>query len=132
MSTSSSRPTVSIPALFDSEEPLFLTPAVPDASANFEVDDSGYGVPPLPFFDARATAHPLASLMQRIRLTGDLSGFRKRVYVYATKWEGESPFGATFERVRNDPSWTTHVLDGAHNLMRDCPADLLRILIDAG
>jgi pimeloyl-ACP methyl ester carboxylesterase len=93
------------------------------------VDDSGYGVPPLPFFDSRATAHPLASLMQPIRLTGDLSRLRRRVYVYATKWEGESPFATTFDRVRRDPSWTTHVLDGAHNLMRDCPGDLLRILL---
>jgi pimeloyl-ACP methyl ester carboxylesterase len=93
------------------------------------VDDSGYGVPPLPFFDSRATAHPLASLMQPIRLTDDLSRFRRRVYVYATKWDGESPFAATFDRVRRDPSWTTHVLDGAHNLMRDCPDELVRILL---
>lgn len=96
------------------------------------VDDTGYGVPPLPFFDSRATAHPLASLMQPIRLSGDLSRFRRRDYVYATKWEGESPFAATFERVRRDPSWTTHVLDGAHNLMRDNPDDLVRILLAAG
>jgi pimeloyl-ACP methyl ester carboxylesterase len=96
------------------------------------VDDTGYGVPPLPFFDSRATAHPLASLMQPIRLTDDLSRFRRRVYVYATEWDGESPFAATFDRVRRDPSWTTHVLDGAHNLMRDNPDDLLRILLDAG
>jgi pimeloyl-ACP methyl ester carboxylesterase len=93
------------------------------------VDDTGYGVPPLPFFDSRATAHPLASLMQPVRLTGDLSRFRRRDYVYATKWEGESPFAATFERLRDDPSWTTHLLDGAHNLMRDCPHHLLRILL---
>jgi hypothetical protein len=73
----------------------------------------------------------LASLMQRVRLTGDLSRFRPRIYVYATKWDDESPFAATLERVRRDPSWTTHVLDGAHNLMRDCPDDLLRILLDA-
>ena len=94
------------------------------------VDDTGYGVPPLPFFDKRATAHPLASLMQPIRLTGDLSRFRRRVYVYATRWEGGSPFAPTFERVRRDPTWTTHDLDGAHNLMRDCPDDLLEILLD--
>jgi pimeloyl-ACP methyl ester carboxylesterase len=95
------------------------------------VDETGYGVPPLPFFDVRATAHPLASLMQSIRLAGDLSRFRKRVYAYASKWEGESPFATTFNRVRRDPTWTTHVLDGAHNLMRDCPNGLLRILLDA-
>jgi pimeloyl-ACP methyl ester carboxylesterase len=96
------------------------------------VDDTGYGVPPLPFFDDRATAHPLASLMQPIRLTGDLSRFRRRDFVFATKWDGDSPFAATFERVRQDPSWTTHVLDGAHNLMRDNPDDLVRILLDVG
>jgi pimeloyl-ACP methyl ester carboxylesterase len=95
------------------------------------VDNTGYGVPPLPFFDSRATAHPLASLMQPIRLSDDLSRFRRRDYVYATKWDGESPFAATFDRVRNDPTWTTHVLDGAHNLMRDCHDDLLRILLAA-
>lgn len=49
------------------------------------VDETGYGVPPLQFFDERATAHPLASLMQRIRLSGKLSRFRRRDYVYATK-----------------------------------------------
>ena len=95
------------------------------------VDDTGYGVPPMSFFDSRATAHPLASLMQRIRMTNDLSRFRKRVYLYATKWDGQSPFAETYDRVRRDPSWTTHALDGAHNLMRDCPDDLLRILLAA-
>jgi pimeloyl-ACP methyl ester carboxylesterase len=98
---------------------------------NTAIDETGYGVPPLPFFDPRATAHPLASLMQPVKLSGDLSQFRRRVYVAAAKWEGESPFKATFERLRDDPSWTTHVLDGAHNLMRDNPDDLLRILVDA-
>jgi pimeloyl-ACP methyl ester carboxylesterase len=96
------------------------------------VDHTGYGVPPLPFFDSRATAHPLAALLQRIKLTGDLSRFRRRDFVYATKWDGESPFAATFERVRHDPAWTTHVLDGAHNLMRDNPDVLVRILLEVG
>ena len=32
-----------------------------------EVDDTGYGVPPMPFFDDRATAHPLATVMQPLR-----------------------------------------------------------------
>jgi pimeloyl-ACP methyl ester carboxylesterase len=97
-----------------------------------DVDETGFGIQPLPFFDERATTHPLASLMQPIRLQRDLSRFRRRDFVYATKWEGESPFAATLERLRNDPSWNTHVLDGAHNLMRDNPDDLLRILLEAG
>jgi pimeloyl-ACP methyl ester carboxylesterase len=94
------------------------------------VDDTGDGVPPLPFFDPRATAHPVASMLQPIRLSGDLSQFRRRDYVFATKWDGESPFLRFFEHARDDPSWTTHALDGAHNLIRDNPDDLLRILLD--
>jgi pimeloyl-ACP methyl ester carboxylesterase len=95
-----------------------------------DVDDTGYGVRPMPFFDPRATAHPLPSLLQRIRLTGDLKTFRRRDFVYALKWPGDSPLRASYERVRDDENWTIHELDGAHNLMRDNPDDLVRILLD--
>jgi pimeloyl-ACP methyl ester carboxylesterase len=97
-----------------------------------EVDDTGYGVPPMPFFDSRATAHPLASFLQRIKLSGDLNRFRRRDFVYALKWPGDSPLRPSYDRVRDDPNWNVHELDGAHNLMRDNPEDLLRILLDAG
>ncbi|MGV0744746.1 alpha/beta fold hydrolase [Mycolicibacterium sp. XJ870] len=95
-----------------------------------DVDATGFGVPPLTFFDERATAHPLASLMQPIRLTDDLSGLRRRVYVYATQWDGEPPFAATFERLRKDPSWTTYALDSTHNLLADHTDEVLQILLD--
>lgn len=96
-----------------------------------DVDDTGYGVPPMPFFDARATAHPLASFLQRIRLSVDLNRFRRRDFVYALKWPGDSPLRPSYERVKDDPNWHVHELEGAHNLMRDNPDDLLRILLDA-
>lgn len=96
------------------------------------VDDTGYGVPPLPFFDPRASAHPLASFLQPIRLTGDLRRFRRRDFVYALDWPGDSPLRPSYERVRDDDAWTVHELDGRHNLMRDKPDDMLRILLDAG
>lgn len=95
------------------------------------VDATGYGVPPLPFFDPRTTAHPLAALLQPVRLQGDLSAFRRRDYVYAKGWPTQSPFAPTFERLRNDPAWVTHALDGAHNLMRDNHDELVRILCEA-
>jgi pimeloyl-ACP methyl ester carboxylesterase len=96
------------------------------------VDGTGYGVPPLPFFDARASAHPLASFLQPIALSGDLRRFRRRDFVHALGWPGDSPLRPSYERVRDDPTWTTHELDGKHNLMRDNPDDLLRILLDTG
>jgi len=94
------------------------------------VDDTGFGVPPMPFFDDRATSHPLATVMQPLHLHGDLNRFRQRVYVYALDWPGESPLRPSYDRVRCDPNWITHELDGRHNLMRDNPEDLLRILLD--
>ena len=96
-----------------------------------KVDDTGFGVPPMPFFDDRATAHPLATVLQPLRLQGDLNRFRRRVFVYARDWPGESPLQASYDRVRTDPQWISHELDGRHNLMRDTPDDLLRILLDA-
>ena len=93
------------------------------------VDESGFGVPPLPFFDERATSHPLASVLQPLRLDGDTARFRQRTFVYALGWPGESPLQRSYERVRNDPSWVVHELDGKHNLMRDKPDELLGILL---
>jgi hypothetical protein len=51
--------------------------------------------------------------------------------VYAAGWDGESPFTPVYQRLREDPSWTTHALDSGHNLMRDAPQDLLKILLEA-
>ncbi|GAA0320511.1 alpha/beta fold hydrolase [Actinoallomurus spadix] len=95
-----------------------------------DVVDTGYAVRPLPFFDPRATAHPLASLLQPLRLTGDLAHVRRRAYAYAAGWEGPSPFTAVYERLRDDAAWTTHALPSGHNLMRDVPQDLVRILLE--
>jgi pimeloyl-ACP methyl ester carboxylesterase len=94
-----------------------------------DVDDTGYGVSPMPFFDSRATAHPLASFLQRIKLAGDVNNFRRRDFVYALKWPRDSPLRRSYERVKDDHNWNIHELDGAHNLMRDNPDDLLRILL---
>ncbi|MET0701082.1 MAG: alpha/beta hydrolase [Mycobacterium sp.] len=96
------------------------------------VDHTGYGVPPMPFFDPRATAHPLASFLQPLRLSGDLGSARRRDFLYALQWPGESPMQLSYDRVKDDPGWTTHELDGKHNLMRDTPEELLRILLDVG
>ena len=94
-----------------------------------DVVESGDAVRPLPFFDARAMPHPLASLLQPLRLTGGLARVRRRVYVYAAGWDGDSPFTPVYERLREDASWTTYALDGGHNLMRDAPADMLKSLL---
>ncbi|WP_431045745.1 alpha/beta fold hydrolase [Streptomyces sp. P1-3] len=95
------------------------------------VGETGYTSAPLPFFDPRATPHPLASLLQSVRLAGGLDRYRSRDYVYATGWDGQSPFTALHERLRDDPAWRTHAVASGHNVMRDAPDELLRILLAA-
>jgi len=95
-----------------------------------QVEENGYATPPLPFFDARATPHPIASLLQPLRLTGDLAHIRRKDYVYAAGWDGQSPFTPVYESLRRASGWRTHALASGHNMMRDAPAHLLRILLD--
>jgi hypothetical protein len=49
--------------------------------------------------------------------------------VYAAGWADESPFTLFYHRFRDDPLWTAHALDSGHNIMRDAPEDLLKILL---
>ncbi|WP_377342647.1 alpha/beta fold hydrolase [Plantactinospora siamensis] len=95
-----------------------------------DVDETGCASRPLPFFDARATPHPIASVLQPLRLTGDLGHVRRRDYVYAAGWADQSPFTPIYRRLSTDPGWTTHPLAAGHNLMRDAPAELSEILVD--
>ncbi|RVX38645.1 alpha/beta hydrolase family protein [Nonomuraea polychroma] len=95
-----------------------------------DVVETGEAVRPLPFFDPRATPHPLASLLQPLAITADTTRVRRNVYVYAAGWAEQSPFTGTYQRLREDPSWTTYALGSGHNLMRDAPQDLLKILLE--
>ncbi|MFF0489391.1 alpha/beta fold hydrolase [Nocardia sp. NPDC004068] len=88
----------------------------------------GLGVEPLPFFDARATPHPLASLVQRVRLSGAEHRFRRRDYVYATRFPG-SPFTPTYERLLADPGWRVHAVESGHNVLADGTALMTEILL---
>ncbi|MFK0255139.1 alpha/beta fold hydrolase [Streptomyces sp. NPDC090445] len=94
--------------------------------------ENGYTSAPLPFFDPRATPHPLASLLQAIRLEGDLGRFAAKSYVYATQWPTPSPFTGLYERLSGLPDWRTHAVDSGHNVMRDAPEELLKVLLEHG
>lgn len=95
------------------------------------VGRDGYTSEPLPFFDPRATPHPLASLMQAVRLDGGFDRFERLDFVYATAWEETSPFEAVHRRLSDDAAWHVHSVASSHNVMRDAPGELLKILLDA-
>jgi hypothetical protein len=91
-------------------------------------EHDGYCVAPPPRLDPRATPQSLASFVQRLRLVNDIPLEIKRTYVYLTGWRG-SPFGPTYERLRDDPRWTIHVRASAHDIMREAPDELAQILL---
>ena len=91
---------------------------------------TGVLVDPMPQFDARATGHPLASLVQRITLTGAHHDVAVKHYALAAHpaWTPFSPFGPVAERLRADPTWTVHDLPTTHNVLADGPDVLVGLL----
>jgi pimeloyl-ACP methyl ester carboxylesterase len=87
----------------------------------------GWSVAPPAGLDPRATAHPLASLLQRIRLAGAPEPTCRRDFVYLTGWRG-TPFAGTYERLRHDARWHVHTLPTGHDVMAQDPDQLVKIL----
>ncbi|MGZ4561416.1 MAG: alpha/beta fold hydrolase [Mycobacteriaceae bacterium] len=90
---------------------------------------TGIAIDPQPFFDERATPHPLATVMQRSRLTGGWQSVAVKHYVAATGWPGRSQFASTAERLRADAAWTVHDLPTGHNVMVEAPDQLLELVL---
>lgn len=90
----------------------------------------GFSVAPPAGLDPRATAHPLASFVQSIRLTGAWRRVRRREFLYLSGWSG-SPFTGLCQRLAADDQWLTHTLPVGHNVMADAPDELAAILLGA-
>jgi hypothetical protein len=114
----------------DPTGPVNLSSHIAEATAAVcDAGDTGLAVEPMPFFDARARPHPVATLLQRIRLTGAWRSVPVKHYV-AAEWPGRSPFADTVERVRSAPGWTVHEWPTPHNVLRDGPERVLDLLAD--
>lgn len=102
--------------------------SVDDAMRAWYVDASGRsgtGLDPMPHFDPRTTPHPVASLLQRIRLTGAYRGVRHYALAAEPAWAAVSPFPTIADRLRTDPTWTVTDLPTTHNVLRDGPDALV-------
>ncbi|UUT34601.1 alpha/beta fold hydrolase [Microbacterium elymi] len=96
----------------------------------------GYAVRP-PFRaphggDARRRPHPLASLVQRIRLTGAVETIARRDFIYCSGWEDGTPFAGLRARLDADPGWRVQDIPTGHNALREAPARVAELLIDLG
>lgn len=81
--------------------------------------------------DPRRRPHPLASLIQAVRLTGAADRVPRREFVYCSGWEG-TPFTGLRDRLEADPGWQVHELPTAHNAMREAPGSVAALLLGEG
>ncbi|NGO75511.1 alpha/beta hydrolase [Streptomyces sp. YC504] len=97
--------------------------------------DTGYAVRP-PFRaphggDPRRRPHPLASVVQSIRLTGAVDRVPRREFVYCSGWADGTPFTALRTRLQADPEWHVHDVPTGHNAMREAPRAVAELLLRA-
>jgi pimeloyl-ACP methyl ester carboxylesterase len=75
----------------------------------------------------RLTAHPFASLQEKIRIGDNPDSVAGHTYIYATKW-GFAPITQQYERAKVRPGWRVFEVESGHDIMLDAPARLAEIL----
>ncbi len=90
---------------------------------------TGFSVVPPAGGDPRRHAHPFASLVQSIRLTGAFERVPRHDFVYCSGWDG-TPFAEQRARLAADPNWNVYELPTAHNAMREAPDAVAALLLD--
>jgi pimeloyl-ACP methyl ester carboxylesterase len=118
-----------------------LPPETAQAQRDSATEGNGFSVPPITaadfhvneadrsWVDSLCTPHPLATLTQRLRLTGGLERIRNRTYVLATA--GAPPFNHFRDSIAADARWTTYELPCGHDVMIDMPAETTALLTGA-
>lgn len=76
----------------------------------------------------RFTRHPLLTLTEAVRLTGEEAKVPRRAYIFANNWQ-PSPFPRFAAAVKDDPKWEYHEAVSGHDVMADQPEQLLKIVL---
>jgi pimeloyl-ACP methyl ester carboxylesterase len=72
--------------------------------------------------------HPLLTLTEAVRYTGEEGKIARRVYIFANDWQ-PTPFTRFRDKLRDDPAWECHESKASHFVMADQPEQLLEILL---
>ena len=72
--------------------------------------------------------HPLLTLIEPVRFTGEEAKVGRRVYVFAESWQ-PTPFATFRATVATDPAWELHHADASHNVMGDQPEQLRALMV---
>jgi pimeloyl-ACP methyl ester carboxylesterase len=93
----------------------------PIPAARFAVNEADRA-----WVDSKMTPQSTACFTEKIKLTGAYQRIARKAYIRAKNFAG---FATTLEKVRNDPSWKTWVVDCGHDVMLDKPDELTSILM---
>jgi pimeloyl-ACP methyl ester carboxylesterase len=112
-----------IPAIVRStgEHGGYLVPSFPAAA--FGVNEADVAL-----VNSLVTPQPFGTLTERITLSGAYMGIRKKVYVHAARHPRMRLY---YDRVKDDPTWVSFLLECGHDVMLDAPDVLAKILIEA-
>jgi pimeloyl-ACP methyl ester carboxylesterase len=79
--------------------------------------------------DAMCTPHPVATLTDKITITGARDRIAKKSYIRA-KGYPSAPFDGFHERLKTDATWRVYELPCGHDVMVDMPDRLSEILVE--
>ena len=72
--------------------------------------------------------HPLLTLTEAVRYTGEEAKISRRAYVFASDWQ-PTPFARFRDQVWDDAGWECHDSKASHFVMADQPEQLLEIML---
>jgi pimeloyl-ACP methyl ester carboxylesterase len=72
--------------------------------------------------------HPLLTLTEAVRFTGEEAKIPRHVYIFASDWQ-PTPFARFRDRVKDDPAWDYHDSRAGHFVMTDQPEQLRDIML---
>jgi len=72
--------------------------------------------------------HPLLTLLEAVRFTGEEAKIPRRAYVFATDYQ-PTPFPRFAQAVQRDPAWDYHESQSSHMVMGDQPDQVTDILL---
>lgn len=72
--------------------------------------------------------HPLLTLVEAVKYTGEEAKIPCRAYIFANNWE-PTPFRRFAEEVKDNPAWEYHEAVSGHGVMNDQPEQLLEIVL---
>lgn len=77
--------------------------------------------------DDRRRPHPLATLVQRLRLDGNHERILNRTFIYLSGWKG-TPFAKQYENLKKSKDWHVEIIHCAHNVIKERPDKLVEII----